>query len=67
MIKPEIECNRVSDKINELSECINQLIEEGYLKPGERRPCISIALRDLEEADQLDDLAMTKATLESKN
>jgi hypothetical protein len=57
----------MTDDIGQLSEGINRLIEEGYLKPGERRPCISIILRDLEEADQVVDSAMTKATLESKN
>lgn len=57
----------MTDDLSQLSEGINRLIEEGYLKPGERRACITIALRDLEEADQVVDSAITKATLESKN
>lgn len=67
MIKPEILGERVSDRVSKLNDSLNRLIDEGYLKPGERRPCISIILRDLEEADRVVDSAITKATIELKN
>lgn len=56
----------MSDDIKKLGEAINRLVDEGRIKKGERRFCLTLDLQDLKEADKVADEAITKAKNQAK-
>lgn len=56
----------MNDDIKNLNSAIARLIEAGRIKPGERRMCLTLEFRELEEADRIADEAIATAKQNAK-